>query len=177
MAWLDYDEHVDSLSMMDNKVGVTSPKSTTKNLLSFKEYTLPVTYPEEVEMTLGAPIEVEPLNKIKLEELGLNCNHNTPLSSKKVPIFDGSKPQPLLNSPSFDVLNRSLSGIAFGGNTHDVRSLGEEMDKTTNPHQQLLRISPQRQRLEMASQNTRDAVTFPSMMVSQDFTTASARTS
>nr|GEW21783.1 ribonuclease H-like domain-containing protein [Tanacetum cinerariifolium] len=55
---------------------------------------------------------------------------------------------------------------AFRGNTHDVRSFGEEMDKTTNPHQQLSRIFPQRQRLEMASQNTRDAVTFPSMIVS-----------
>ncbi|GKA82356.1 reverse transcriptase domain-containing protein [Tanacetum coccineum] len=29
MAWLDYDEHVDSLSMMDNEVGVTIPESTT----------------------------------------------------------------------------------------------------------------------------------------------------
>nr|GEU63559.1 hypothetical protein [Tanacetum cinerariifolium] len=103
MTWLDYDKHVDSLSMMDNELGVTSPESTTKTLLSFEEYTLLVTYPEEVEMTLGTLIEVEPLNKTKPEELGLNCNHNTPLSSKEVPIFDGSKPQPLLNSPSFDV--------------------------------------------------------------------------
>ncbi|GJX83516.1 hypothetical protein Tco_0332997 [Tanacetum coccineum] len=48
MAWLDYDEHVDSLSTMDNEVGVTSPKSTTQTLLSFEEYTPPVTYSEEV---------------------------------------------------------------------------------------------------------------------------------
>nr|GEY12567.1 hypothetical protein [Tanacetum cinerariifolium] len=34
MAWLDYDEHVDSLSTMDNEVGVTNPKSTTQTLLS-----------------------------------------------------------------------------------------------------------------------------------------------
>nr|GEU80088.1 hypothetical protein [Tanacetum cinerariifolium] len=32
MTWLDYDEHVDSLSMMDNEVGVTSPESTTQTL-------------------------------------------------------------------------------------------------------------------------------------------------
>ncbi|GJU77009.1 hypothetical protein Tco_1274079 [Tanacetum coccineum] len=57
MAWLDYDEHVDSLSTMDNEVGVTSPKSTTQTLPSFEEYTPPVTYPEEVEKTLGTPIE------------------------------------------------------------------------------------------------------------------------
>ncbi|GJT99450.1 uncharacterized mitochondrial protein-like protein [Tanacetum coccineum] len=47
MAWLDYDEHVDSLSTMDNEVGVTSPKSTTQTLPLFEEYTPPVTYPEE----------------------------------------------------------------------------------------------------------------------------------
>ncbi|GKA88215.1 ribonuclease H-like domain-containing protein [Tanacetum coccineum] len=103
MAWLDYDEHVDSLSMMDNEVGVTSPESTTQTLPSFEEYTPPVTYPEEVEKTLGTPIEVEPLNETKLEEVGLNCNHNTPLSSREVPSFDGPEPQPLLNSPSLDV--------------------------------------------------------------------------
>ncbi|GJW71070.1 hypothetical protein Tco_0127987 [Tanacetum coccineum] len=103
MAWLDYDEHVDSLSTMDNEVGVTSPESTTQTLPSFEEYTPPVTYPEEVEKTLGTPIEVEPLNKTKLEEVGLNCNHNTPLSSREVPSFYEPKPQPSLNSPSLDV--------------------------------------------------------------------------
>ncbi|GKF27789.1 hypothetical protein Tco_0094131, partial [Tanacetum coccineum] len=80
MAWLDYDEHVDSLSTMDNEIGVTSPESTTQTL-----------------------IEVEPLNETKLEEVGLNCNHNTPLSPREVPSFDGPEPQPLLNSPSLDV--------------------------------------------------------------------------
>ncbi|GJW18531.1 hypothetical protein Tco_0025967 [Tanacetum coccineum] len=73
MTWLDYDEHVDSLSMMDNEVGVTSPESTTQTISSFEEYTPPVTYPEEVEKTLGTPIEVEPLNETKQKEVGLNC--------------------------------------------------------------------------------------------------------
>ncbi|GJU51121.1 hypothetical protein Tco_1220676 [Tanacetum coccineum] len=103
MAWFDYDEHVDSLSTMDNEVGVTSPKSTTQTLPSFEEYTPPVTYLEEVEKTLGTPIEVEPLNETKLEEVGLNCNHNTPLSFREVPSFNGPEPQPLLNSSSLDV--------------------------------------------------------------------------
>ncbi|GJR49482.1 hypothetical protein Tco_1400003 [Tanacetum coccineum] len=94
MAWLNYDEHVDSLSKMDNKVGVTSPESTIQTLPSFEEYTPPVTYPKEVKKTLGTPIEVEPLNKTKLEEVGLNCNHNTPLNSKEVPSFDKLEPQP-----------------------------------------------------------------------------------
>nr|GEZ29519.1 ribonuclease H-like domain-containing protein [Tanacetum cinerariifolium] len=88
---------------MDNKERVTSPESTTQTLSSFEEYTSPVTYSEEVEKTLGTPIEVEPLNETKLEEVGLNCNYHTPFSSSEVPSFDGSEPQPLLNSPSLDV--------------------------------------------------------------------------
>ncbi|GJR54917.1 hypothetical protein Tco_1405438 [Tanacetum coccineum] len=98
MAWLDYDKHVDSLSTMDNEVGVTTPESTTQTLPSFEKYTPPVTYPKEVEKTLGTPIEVEPLNETKLEEVGLNCNHNTPFSSREVPSFDGPEPQPLPKS-------------------------------------------------------------------------------
>nr|GEX67959.1 hypothetical protein [Tanacetum cinerariifolium] len=70
-------------------LGVTSPESTTQTLSSFEEYTPPVTYPKEVEKTLGTPIEVELLNKTKLDEVGLNCNHNTPFSSRDVPSFDG----------------------------------------------------------------------------------------
>ncbi|GJT66745.1 hypothetical protein Tco_1018225 [Tanacetum coccineum] len=111
MAWLDYDEHVDSLSTMDNEVGVTSPESTTQTLPLFEEYTPPVTYPEEVEKTLGTLIEVEPLNETKLEEVGLNCNHNTPFSSREVPSFDGPEPQPLLNSPSLDVSLGDVIGL------------------------------------------------------------------
>nr|GEW59108.1 hypothetical protein [Tanacetum cinerariifolium] len=103
MAWLDYDEHVDSLSTMNSEVEVTSPKSTTQTLPSFEEYTPLVAYPKEVEKNLGTPIEVEPLNETKLKEVGLNCNHNTPFSYRKVPSFDGPKPQSLLNGPSLDV--------------------------------------------------------------------------
>ncbi|GJZ48504.1 hypothetical protein Tco_0602336 [Tanacetum coccineum] len=49
---------VDSLSMMDNEVGVPSPKSTIQTLSSFKEYTPPVTYMKEIEKTLGILIEI-----------------------------------------------------------------------------------------------------------------------
>ncbi|GJV38181.1 hypothetical protein Tco_1410658, partial [Tanacetum coccineum] len=65
MAWLDYDEHVDSLSTMDNEVRVTSPESTTQTLSSFEEYTPPVTYPEEVEKTLGTPDRVRTFERNK----------------------------------------------------------------------------------------------------------------
>nr|GEX46605.1 hypothetical protein [Tanacetum cinerariifolium] len=83
MAWLDYNEHVDSLSMMDNEVGVTSPESTTQTLPLFEEYTPPMTYPEEVEK----------------------------FYSKEVPSFNGSKPQPLLNIPSLDVSLGDIIGL------------------------------------------------------------------
>ncbi|GKD56365.1 hypothetical protein Tco_1289752, partial [Tanacetum coccineum] len=97
MTWLDYDEHVDSLSTMDNEVGVTSPESTIQTLSSFEEYTPSVTYPKEVETTLGTPIEVEPLIETKLEKVGLNYNHNTPLSSRGFPSVDEPEPQLLPN--------------------------------------------------------------------------------
>ncbi|GKD92868.1 hypothetical protein Tco_1372705 [Tanacetum coccineum] len=87
-----------------DKVENLNPQSTPQVPPLFEESTPPVTYPEEVEKTLGTPIEVEPLNKTKLEEAGLNCNHNTLLSSKEVPILDKPEPQPLLNSPSLYVI-------------------------------------------------------------------------
>ncbi|GKE36568.1 hypothetical protein Tco_1459973 [Tanacetum coccineum] len=87
-----------------DKVENLDPQSTPQVLPSFEEYTPPVTYPKEVENTLGTLIEVEPLNKTKLEEVGLNCNHNTPLSSREVPSFDKPEPQPqpLPNCPLLD---------------------------------------------------------------------------
>ncbi|GJW70589.1 putative reverse transcriptase domain-containing protein [Tanacetum coccineum] len=74
MAWLNCDEHVDSLR---------------------------------------TPIEVEPLNETKLEEVGLNCNHNTPLSFRKVPSFDKSEPQPqpLPNYPPLDASLGTKRGL------------------------------------------------------------------
>ncbi|GKD48300.1 hypothetical protein Tco_1277276, partial [Tanacetum coccineum] len=106
ITWLGYDEHVDSLSTMDNRVGVTSPESTLQVLPLFEEYTPLMTHPEEVEETLGTPMEVEPLDKTQLEDLGLNtCNNDIPLSSREVPSFDEPVPQPrpLANCPTLDV--------------------------------------------------------------------------
>ncbi|GJX63028.1 hypothetical protein Tco_0295928 [Tanacetum coccineum] len=130
MAWLNYDEHVDSLSTMDNEVGVTSPESTTQTLPLFEEYTPHVTYPEEVEKTLGTPIEVKPLNETKLEEVGLNCNHNTPFSSREVLNFDGQEPQPLLNSPSLD----EMFDDDWGLESKEVSSLREELSLFDRPN-------------------------------------------
>ena len=111
MAWLDYDEHVDGLSTMDNEVGVTSPESTTQTLPSFEEYIPPVTYPEEVVEIIGIPIEVEPLDHTKLEDLDLNtCNHDLPLSSREFPNVDEPVPQPLPNLQFLDVSLGDVKG-------------------------------------------------------------------
>ncbi|GJS99194.1 hypothetical protein Tco_0820364 [Tanacetum coccineum] len=77
----------------------SSPQSTPQVLPSFEVYTSLVTYPEEVEKTIGIPIKVEPLDHTKLEDLGLNsCSRDLFLSFRKIPCVDEPKrqPQPLL---------------------------------------------------------------------------------
>nr|GEZ42833.1 ribonuclease H-like domain-containing protein [Tanacetum cinerariifolium] len=96
-----------------DKVENTSPQSTPQVFPSFEEYTPSVTYPEEVEDTIGIPMEVETLDHTKLEDLGLNtCNHDIPLSSWEIPSFDEPEPQPnpLTNCPSLDVSLREERG-------------------------------------------------------------------
>ncbi|GJY78627.1 hypothetical protein Tco_0484428 [Tanacetum coccineum] len=87
-----YDEPIGSLDIRD-KVDDPCLQSTLQVLPLFEEYTPPVTYPEEVEETLGTPMEVEPLNLMKLEDVGFD-NHSIPTSYKEFPIFDEPKPQP-----------------------------------------------------------------------------------
>ncbi|GJZ39008.1 hypothetical protein Tco_0585571 [Tanacetum coccineum] len=104
ITWLDYDEHVDSLSTMDNEVGVTSPEITTQILPSFEVYTPPVTYPEEVDETIGIPMEVEPLDHSKLEDLGLKTyTHDLSLTSRGFPSVDKPEPQLFPNFSPLDV--------------------------------------------------------------------------
>ncbi|GKE20427.1 hypothetical protein Tco_1431939 [Tanacetum coccineum] len=100
-------------------------QSTPQVLPSFKEYTLSVTYLEEVEETLGTPIMVEPLDETQLEDLGLNtCNHDLPLSSREVPSFDEPEPQtqPLPNYPPLDVSLGSERGLKPPIKPHSVDS-------------------------------------------------------
>ncbi|GJY18366.1 hypothetical protein Tco_0389857 [Tanacetum coccineum] len=199
MTWLDYDEHVDSLSTMDNEVGDTSPESTTQTLLSFEEYTPPVTYPEEVEKTLGTPIEemfnddwgleskeVSPLgeehslfDRPNEEERGriLEAHRLEPIlqqqiSQRMAPSHHDGRKAYLLEDkqiPSVGVFDEVYS--AFGGNTRDLGSFEEETDNTTDLHQHLSRISTQK--LETASQITCDAVMTHTKTASQDLKTAS----
>ncbi|GJR95652.1 hypothetical protein Tco_0267826 [Tanacetum coccineum] len=81
-------------AISDETIAYPNAQIVGDDMVRVQEYTLPVTYPNEVEKTLGTPIEVEPLNETKVKEVGLNYNHNTPLSSREVPSFDEPDPQP-----------------------------------------------------------------------------------
>ena len=105
--WFDFitiqAENIGNLDKMEDRVENLSTPSTPQVLPSFEAYTLPVTYSDEVDETLGIPIEVEPLNQTQIENIGLNTyNDNLTLSSKEVPSFDEPEPQPkpLPNLPS-----------------------------------------------------------------------------
>ncbi|GJT28532.1 zf-CCHC domain-containing protein [Tanacetum coccineum] len=109
MSWLDaYDEPLGDLDMVEDKVDDQSPQTTPQVLSLFEVYTSPVTYPKEVEKTLGTLIEVKPLDETQLEDLSLNtCNHDLPLSSREVLSFDEPEPQPQ-PFPSFPSLEVDL---------------------------------------------------------------------
>ncbi|GJV14426.1 reverse transcriptase domain-containing protein [Tanacetum coccineum] len=109
MSWLDACD--EPIGDMEDKVDNSSPQSTPQVFLSFEVYTLPVTYPKEVDETIGISMEVEPLDHTKLEDLGLNtCNHDIPLSSKEIPSVNEPKPQLLPNFPPLDVNLASKRG-------------------------------------------------------------------
>jgi hypothetical protein len=117
MLGLDYNKtHVEDIGDLDTRndeVENLSPPSTPQVLPSFEAHTPPVTYPEEVEETLGIPIEVEPLNQTQLEDIGLNTyNDNLTLSYREVPSFDEPKPQPK-SLPNLLSLDENL-GIEIG---------------------------------------------------------------
>ncbi|GJT60874.1 ribonuclease H-like domain-containing protein [Tanacetum coccineum] len=220
MAWLD-DEPIGNLDKMEDKVDNLSLQCTPQVLPSIELYTLPVTHPKDVEGTIGIPLEVEPLDHMKLEDLGLNTNtHDLFLSSKRFPSVGEPKPQLLPNFSPLDVhlgdkrgtdlpINPYSPGSfrmkvifdekklgsrkahlledkqilsvgvfdkvfsiwkAFGGNTRDLGSFKEETDKTTNLHQHISGLCSQR--LETASQDTRDAIAFHPTTASQDLATA-----
>ncbi|PWA62706.1 ribonuclease H-like domain-containing protein [Artemisia annua] len=64
-----HDENIGDLDARIERVNNPSPRSTPQVLPSFEAHTPPVTYPEEVEETIGTPIEVEPLDQTQLEEI------------------------------------------------------------------------------------------------------------
>jgi hypothetical protein len=66
------DKHIGNLDTMEDEVDNPSPQSIPQVLPSFEAHTPPVTYSEEVEETLGIPIEVEPLDQAPLKDIDLN---------------------------------------------------------------------------------------------------------
>nr|GEU80375.1 hypothetical protein [Tanacetum cinerariifolium] len=104
ISWLAYDEPIGDLDMIDDKVDNPSPQHTPQVFPSFEVYIPLVTYSEEVDGTIGIPMEGEPLDHIKLKDLGLNTyNHDISLSSKEVPSFNEPEPQLLPNFSPSDV--------------------------------------------------------------------------
>jgi hypothetical protein len=108
MSWLGatiiQDEHLGDIDVMEEIVENPNPLSTPQVLPSFEAHTQPVTYPEEVEETIGTPIEVEPLDQAPLEDIGLNtCSDNLTPSFREFPNVDEPEPQPLHNFPSLDI--------------------------------------------------------------------------
>ncbi|GJT03702.1 hypothetical protein Tco_0838164 [Tanacetum coccineum] len=88
MTWLD-DETIGDLDTMEDKVDNPSPQCTPQVLPSIELYTPPVTQEE----TIGIPVELEPLNHMKLEDLGFNTNtHDLFFSSKGFPSVDELEP-------------------------------------------------------------------------------------
>nr|GEW16231.1 ribonuclease H-like domain-containing protein [Tanacetum cinerariifolium] len=139
MSWLD--AHDKPIGDMEDKVDNLSPRSTPQVLPSFEVYTPPVTYPEEVEETIGILMEVEPLDHTKLEDLGLNtCSHDLFLSSRRFPSVDEPDPQPLSNLLFLDVNLGDERGTdppinPYSLDAHD-KPIGDMEDKVDNPSPQ-----------------------------------------
>jgi hypothetical protein len=93
-----HDEDIGDLDTWNDEVNNISPQNTQP---SFEAHTQLVTYLEEVEETLGIPMEVEPLDQAPLEDIGLNTySDNLTLSSREFPSVDEPEPQSLHNFPS-----------------------------------------------------------------------------
>nr|GFB06916.1 ribonuclease H-like domain-containing protein [Tanacetum cinerariifolium] len=108
-----------------DKVENLNPQSTPQVLLSFEEYALSVTYPEEVKETLGILIELEPLDETQLEDLDLNtCDHDIHLSTREVLSFDEPElqPQPLPNCLPLDVSLGNKRGLKLPIKPHSTDS-------------------------------------------------------
>nr|GEU53317.1 hypothetical protein [Tanacetum cinerariifolium] len=97
MEWLD-DEPIGDLDTMKDKAKKSKPTKYPTSPPSFEVYTPPVTYRKDVEETIGIPVEIEPLDHMKLEDLGSNTNtHDLFLSFKGFFSVDEPEPQLLPN--------------------------------------------------------------------------------
>ncbi|GJT49785.1 hypothetical protein Tco_0975942 [Tanacetum coccineum] len=99
-AWEAIEDFAQGQKEWDNppniisKQEVANLKAQAKRLFGNEDVWVQM-HREEVEETLGIPIEVEPLDETPLEDLGLNtCNHYIPISSMEIPSIDEPEPQP-----------------------------------------------------------------------------------
>nr|GEW08962.1 cytochrome P450 716B1-like [Tanacetum cinerariifolium] len=108
-------------------------KSGDLFLPPFEVYTPLVTCPKEVEETIEISMEVEPIDHIKQEDLGLNtCSHDIFLSSREIPSVDESKPQLLPNFSPLDVYIRDKRGTDPPIKPHSLDSFRMKVvDKST----------------------------------------------
>nr|GEY08087.1 hypothetical protein [Tanacetum cinerariifolium] len=103
---MTHDWPIGDLDTMEDKVDNPCLQSTPQVLSSFEVYTSPMIHLKEVEETIGIPIEVEPLDHIKLEDLGLNTNTRDLFLSSKG-FFSVNEPEPQL-LPNFSPLDVNL---------------------------------------------------------------------
>ena len=84
---------VGDLNIMEDIVENLSTLDSPQTPPSFDVYTPPVTYPEELDETLGIPMEIEPLGPTKLEHIGLNTQRRElSFSSRGFPSDDEPEP-------------------------------------------------------------------------------------
>ncbi|GKE74831.1 hypothetical protein Tco_1536872, partial [Tanacetum coccineum] len=135
-----YDEPIGDI---EDKVDNPSPQSTSQVLLSFEVYTLPVTYPKEVNETMGISMEVEPLDHTKIEDLGLNtCSHDLSLCSREILSIDEPKPKLLPNFSPLDVNLGDKRGTDPPINPYSPDSLGRKEKKFSTDPEDEVRINP-----------------------------------
>nr|GEU59399.1 hypothetical protein [Tanacetum cinerariifolium] len=135
LAMTPYDEPIGDLDMMEDEMDNPNPQSTIQVLPSFKVYTPPVTYPKEVEETIGIPIEVEPFNQTQLNDLVLSTyNHDTPLNNREIPSVDELEPQLLPNFSPLDVNLRDKRGTGPPINPYSLASFRMKVVKSLTIH-------------------------------------------
>ncbi|GJT02955.1 putative ribonuclease H-like domain-containing protein [Tanacetum coccineum] len=133
-----------------DKVDNPSPQSTPQVLLSFEVYTSLVTYPNDVEKTVGIPIEVEPFEQTQLENvddpkkhygfkpgfLGQSGSLSVDFSNLEV------KENNFLGGLSLPVKPKELENVIKNGNKVLKRTVGEteqEYEPTTVEEKQDMR--------------------------------------
>ncbi|GJU36315.1 reverse transcriptase domain-containing protein [Tanacetum coccineum] len=149
------DNHVQQLPHKSQNVARTYTAGSREK----REYVGNLPFCSKCKLHHTGPYTVKCDNWKKVSHITRDCRNLTTAANQRAPMAN-QKTTILAMNVVFSIWK------AFGGNTRDLGSFGEETDKTTNLHQHLLRISTQK--LETASQIIRDAVTTHLKTASQD---------